>query len=100
MWSKELKKKKRISTEVSQTLGMNSALSSNSSGGSNSGNSMNVFSQQPSSIPLSSELNNQYSAISSTGQVNTSNLLNLNAGNNGTQSNQGPNGTVLSGFIN
>jgi hypothetical protein len=41
MWSKELKKKKRISADTVQTFGVNSGLSSNSSGSSNSGTTTN-----------------------------------------------------------
>lgn len=87
MWSKELKKKKRISADTIQTFGVNSGLSSNSSGSSNSGNN---------------NINNQYNQSVNT--VNTSNLLNLNsssadinkgANNNNTNANGSNNGTAL-----
>lgn len=87
MWSKELKKKKRISADNVQTFGPNSIHSSNSSGGSNSGPQYN---QSTSSIPLHT-----------TEQVNTSNLLNLNSSAAATaranRPSNGNNGSALSG---
>jgi hypothetical protein len=102
MWSKELKKKKRISSDVNQVF--TSGLSSNSSGGSNSGSTNNLYNQATSTIPLiSSEPsinnnnnnNNSYTVFQST-NVNTSNLLNLNSSN---LSNQNTNGSVQTSLL-
>jgi len=65
MWSKELKKKKRISADINQTLGT-SGLSSNSSG-SNSGNSFNNVYNQTSSIPLNSIESSSTSLVNTKG---------------------------------
>lgn len=76
MWSKELKKKKRISADTIQTFGVNSGLSSNSSGSSNSGNNNQSI-----------QMNQHHSENT----VNTSNLLNLNSSSANESSNKGAN---------
>ncbi len=90
MWSKELKKKKRISADTMQTFGANNGLSSNSSGGSNNGANINMYGSNmmtntvTSSIPINTAGNEI---------VNTSNLLNLTASSStGANKSNGSNG--------
>jgi hypothetical protein len=82
MWSKELKKKKRISADTVQTFGPNNGLSSNSSGGSNSSGNLNLYGSNVMASMAANITTNPTSSIplvAGDETVNTSNLLNLTA---------------------